>query len=82
MGDRPRKPAKRVAARRGEAPRISAHRSGRTKLERVCEVVDMAVTRALALATAVAVVRGQVTLEVVAALYAALLLLRNPRSGR
>jgi hypothetical protein len=82
MADRSRKPANRVPARRDEAPQIPARRPNRTRFDRVWEGVDIAVTRALAVATAVAVVRGQVTPEVVAALYATLLLLRIPRSNR
>jgi hypothetical protein len=82
MGDRPHEPAKRVPARRAEPPRAPTYRSDPTKFDRVREAVDIVITRILALATAVAVVRGQVTLEVVAALYAAMLLLRLPRSGR
>jgi hypothetical protein len=82
MADRPRKPAKRVPAKRDEAPQIPACRSNRTRFDRVWEGVDIAVTRAIALATAVAIVRGQVTPEAVAALYVTLLLLRISRSGR
>jgi hypothetical protein len=82
MDDRSRKPAKRTLARRAEAPKTPARCSGETKLDRVCKGIDIAVTRVLALATAVAVMRGQVTPEVAAALYAVLLILRITGPGR
>jgi hypothetical protein len=82
MGGGHRKPAKKAPVGPDETPQIPAHEPERTWHDRLWEGVDIAISRALAVAVVVAIVRGQVTLELVATLYATLGFLKIARSGR
>jgi hypothetical protein len=77
MGDPVRKPAKTSPAKPASSSRAAARRP-RAK-SRVCELVDFAVTRLLALAVVVAVARGQASPELAAVLWAVSHLLKRTR---
>jgi hypothetical protein len=81
MGAPDRKPARSSSAKPPGSSRAAAGRR-RARVNRACELVDFAVTRLLVLVVVVAIARGQVTREVVAAIWASYCVLRNPPRRR
>jgi hypothetical protein len=71
-----RKPARSSSAKRSDSSR-AALGWRRVRVNRACELVDFAVTRLLVLVVVVAIARGQMTAEVVAAIWASYRVLRN-----
>ena len=79
MGDPIRKPAKPGPARRARTSRAPIRRRPPARLDRALLLLDVAVTRLLVLAVAIAILRGQVTKEIVAAMWASYWVLRATR---
>jgi len=78
MGDPIRKPAKSDPAKQARMAGAPMRR-GRAGLDQVGLLVDFVLARLLVLAVTVAILRGEVTTEVVAAIWASYLLLRATR---
>lgn len=76
MGAPVRKPA-RPSSAKPPGPSRAAERRRQTRINRACDLVDFAVTRLLVLVVMVAIARGQVTAELVAAIWATYRVLRN-----
>jgi hypothetical protein len=78
MGDPIRKPAKPQPAKQARMARAPIRR-GRARLDRVGLLVDFILARLLVLAVTLAILREEVTTEVVAAIWASYWLLRATR---
>jgi hypothetical protein len=78
MGDPISQPAKPQPAKQARMAGAPMHR-GRAPLGRVGLLVDFILARLLVLAVTVAILRGEVTTEVVAAIWASYWLLRGMR---
>jgi hypothetical protein len=77
MGDPVRKSAKTSSVKQAHASRTLRRRP--IRLDHACQLVDFAVSRLLALVMTIAIARGQVTAEMVAAIWAVYYLLgRKP----
>jgi hypothetical protein len=79
MDDPVRKPAKPQPATRARASRAPLRRRRPAPLERVFVLLDFMVSRLLVVVTTLAILRGQVTKEAVAAIWASYWLLRATR---
>jgi hypothetical protein len=79
MGDPIRKPAKPRPATRVRASRAQLRRRRPGRLERAYLLLDFMVTRLLVVAVTLAILRGQVTKEAAAAIWASYWLLRATR---
>jgi len=81
MGNPLGEPANRPPVR-ADTPWGAEHRRRETRLDRLCNFVDWVVSRALAVATVVAILKGQVTPAMVMAVYLILRLLGSTRPSQ